>query len=103
MDTEQIEITRPVSAIVMFGPPSQTDGFRIGTYHQCVIDPNMVSPGGGYIRFESTTQNGELHGWQRIEAITVCEILGDAPEQKYPEGVTVSDDAKVTVRAIVKE
>jgi hypothetical protein len=101
METESLVITSPVSAIVSFGPPSATDGFRPGFYYQVVIDPNMVSPGGDFIRFDSC-QGGELQGWQRVEAITVWEVLGDVvvDPAKMPEGYTPNEKATVTMRAI---
>lgn len=104
METEQIIIDKPVSAIVMFGPPSDTDGFRAGVYWQAVVDPNMVSPGGDYIRFDATYQGAEmLHGWQRVAALTVCEILGDAPPMKeVPAGYEAVEGATVTMRAIIR-
>lgn len=100
---EDVTIDRKVNAIVQFGPATPTSGFRGGEYFQCVIDPNMVSPKGDFIRFDMTFQGGELHGWQRVEALTVCEVLGDADEYdqtKVPEGYTVRDGATVTMRAI---
>ena len=102
METEALVIQSPVSAIVSFGPPSSTDGFRPGFYHQVVIDPNMVSPGGEFIRFDQSCQGGELHGWQRIAALTVCEVLGDVvvDPDKMPKGYTVDEKATVTMRAI---
>ena len=103
MDTHDITIDRPVSAIVMFGPPTNADGTRPGTYWQCVIDPHMCAPSGDYIRFEQPLQGGELHGWQRVDGLTVCEVLGEPPSYKYPEGVTVNEGAKVTMMAIVRE
>jgi hypothetical protein len=72
-------------AIVMFGPATPTSGTRAGVYYQVTIDPSMVSPNGEYIRF-GATQNDEIQGWQRIEALTVCEILGEYnADGAYPE------------------
>ena len=103
METEQITIDKRVSAIVRFGPPTETDGFRPGEYGQCIIDPNMCSPMGDYIRFDQTAQGGELHGWQRVKGITVCEILGDAPPMEHPPaGYEAFERATVTMRAIVR-
>ena len=62
----------------MFGPPSDTAGMRAGTYYQVTIDPGMASPGGHYIRFDAG-RGDEIHGWQRIEALTICEILEEFP------------------------
>lgn len=98
---QDIEIDRKVRAIVQFGPATPHSGFRGGEYFQCVIDPNMVSPGGDFIRFDAGFQGGELHGWQRVEALTVCEVLGDAGEyEKVPEGYKSKDGAKVVMRSL---
>lgn len=88
----QEEITSKKRAIVQFGPPTTTSGFRAGEYYQCTLDPDMVSPSGEFIRFDASIQGGELHGWQRIEAITVCEILGDGVEYPLPEGCIKSEE-----------
>jgi hypothetical protein len=102
VNSHVIEIKKKVSAIVMFGHPTPTSGFRPAEYYQVVIDPNMVSPEGQFIRFDTTTQGGELHGWQRIEAMTVCEVLGEGPAYKAnPEGYTVDEKACVSIRALV--
>lgn len=72
-------------AILAFGPVTQTSGMRPGTYYQATIDPAMVSPGGEYIRF-GAHEGDEIHGWQRIDAMTVCEVLGEyAEDGTYPE------------------
>lgn len=98
---QEIEIAGIVRAIVQFGPATPTSGFRGGEYFQCVIDPNMLSPGGDFIRFDVGFQGGELHGWQRVEALTVCEVLGEAePYKAEPQGYKVVDGAKVLIRAI---
>jgi hypothetical protein len=96
-----VEIDKRVRAIVQFGPATPVSGFRGGEYFQCVIDPNMVSPSGQFIRFDSSFQGGELHGWQRLESLTVCEILGDAGGYaQTPEGYSVEEGVKVVLRAI---
>tara|TARA_R110000868_G_scaffold3733_2_gene23102 strand:- start:1238 stop:1552 length:315 start_codon:yes stop_codon:yes gene_type:complete len=101
IETEEMIIDRPVSAIIRFGFPMSTDGFRPGEYLQCTIDPNMVSPGGEFIRFDQIYQKGELHGWQRIAGITVCEILGDAPPmEEKPEGYIRIPDSTVIMRLL---
>ena len=99
-----LEITRPVRAIVQFGPAHVYSGMKGGEYFQVVIDPNMKSPGGDFIRFDQKVQGGEMHGWQRVAALTVCEVLGPAPayERQPPEGYTVVDGATVTLMAIEK-
>ncbi len=105
MDTAPIIIDKPVVALVMFGPPTNTSGFRAGEYCQCTIDPNMCSPSGEFIRLDQRFQAGsELHGWQRVEALTVCEVLGDAPPmEKAPAGYQMVEGAKVTMRALCRE
>lgn len=70
------EITQKCTAIVMFGPPGDFDGFKSGTYYQVTIDSEKISPSGDYIRFGSVPGD-EIMGWQRCEAITVVEILGE--------------------------
>ena len=92
-----MEIKGKARCIVCFGPATPVTGFRAGDYFQVVIDPEMVSPSGDFIRFDQrdeTAQN-EIHGWQRIEAITVCEVL-------YQEADNVLGHT-VTVRAIMKD
>lgn len=72
-------------AIIMFGPASDNDGFKLATYFQVTLDPSMVSPSGEYIRF-GLNAGDELVGWQRIAALTVCEILGEYnADGSYPE------------------
>lgn len=72
-------------AIVMFGPATTVSGTRPGTYYQVTIDPAMVSPGRDYIRF-GAHEADEIHGWQRIDGLTVCEVLGEyAEDGTYPE------------------
>jgi hypothetical protein len=98
---KDVEITGRVRAIIQFGPATPVSGCRAGEYYQCTIDPNMVSPGGEFIRFDTVIQGGEVNGWQRIEALTVCEILGDAPEYKdAPPGYVIEENAKVVMRAL---
>ena len=72
----EITITEPTRAIVCFGPATATSGMHPGAFFECVIDPHMQSPGGAFIRFEQNWQGGEIHGWQRIVSLTVCELLG---------------------------
>ena len=97
----EVTITEKVHAIIMAGIPSDSV-HKWGTYYQCVIDPNMVSPGGAMIRFDQTFQGGEVHGWQRVNAITVCEILGTAAHypKTPPDGYVAVEGATVTLRAV---
>ena len=82
-------------AIICFGPATPITGYRSGEYLQVTIDPEMASPGGDYIRFDQRDQaaENEVHGWQRIDALTVCEVLSKGD----PSGESV------TMRAIIKE
>lgn len=101
-ETCPIEITKPVMAIVMYGMPSSLEGFKPGYYFQVVLDPSMKSPGGEYIRCDQRYQVTELHGWQRIAALTVCEVLGDAPPMReIPPGYSVREGEKLEMRRII--
>ncbi len=76
---------RKCRAIVMFGPATAASGMRPGEYFQVTVDPAMVSPDGQFIRF-GCNEGDELIGWQRIDALTICEILGEyAEDGSYPE------------------
>lgn len=70
-------ISSKTRAIVCFGPATATSGFRSGEYFQVTIDPAMASPGGDYIRFDQRhpEDENEIHGWQRVDALTICEVL----------------------------
>lgn len=94
---EPLVIFGKCRAIICFGPASSTTGFRSGEYYQVTIDPEMVSPGGDYIRFDQrrTSAENEVHGWQRIDALTICEVLSKG--EADPLGHTV------TMRSITKE
>ena len=96
LDTQIVEMKR-CKAIVMFGPPTAASGTRAGVYYQVTIDPTMVSPSGDYIRF-GTTEGDEIQGWQRIAAITVCEVLGEyADDGGYPEANFVPEPLQMAV------
>ncbi len=59
----------------------------------------MYVRGGTYL--DQTIQGGEMHGWQRIECLTVCEILGDAePYSETPKGYTIDDNALLTLAMV---
>lgn len=90
-------------AIVRFGPETPTGGFRPAEYFQATIDPNMVSPSGTHIRF-GAFKGDELVGWQRIAAMTVCEVLQETPDEKpqVTDGY-VEDNETVTMRVVVRE
>lgn len=76
------EFKEKTVAIVMFGPATSTRGTRPAEYYQVTIDPKMVSPSGDYIRF-GNNPGDELLGWQRVQGMTVVEVLaewdGDTP------------------------
>lgn len=44
----------------------------------------MVSKSGDYIRF-GKYKGDEIIGWQRVDALTVCEILCDWPKEGDPQ------------------
>lgn len=72
-------------AIVMFGPATDTSGTRPGTYYQVTLDPRMVSPSGEYVYF-GATDGDQITGWQHVDGLTVCEVLGEYNEDgTYPE------------------
>lgn len=63
------------AVIIKFGPAGfQTDGFKPGEYYTVTIDPEKVC--GEYIRF-GDHPGDEITGWQRIEAMTVVQVLGE--------------------------
>lgn len=98
---EWIEITAPVRVILCFGPAAPTTGTAAGAFYEAVIDPNMKSPGGEFLRFDQRFQGGEVHGWQRASALTVCEVLGAvAYKETPPEGYTVDAEAKIGMQAV---
>lgn len=96
-----IELREKVRAIVQFGPATPTSGMRGGEYFEVVLDPNMLSPGGKYLRMDQSFQPTEIHGWQRVEALTVCEVLGKQGEYiKVPEGYKKDPNAVLVMKAI---
>lgn len=69
------EVTEMMVAIVRFGPPTDSDGFRAGEYFQVVINPFNFSPCGEFIRF-GQHHGDEIMGWQRAAALyVVAEII----------------------------
>lgn len=82
---DAFEVKRKCRAIVMFGPATHVSGMRGGAYFQVTLDPATVSPGGQYIRL-GLNEGDEINGWQRIDCLTVCEILGEYGEEgSYPD------------------
>lgn len=85
------EITKKSVAIVKFGPAGfPTDGIRPAEYFQVTIDPRYVSKSGEFIRF-GLTQGDEIIGWQRVQALTVLEILVEFDEGQPPSVITGHD------------
>lgn len=76
------EVRERIVAIVRFGPGGfPTDGCRPGEYYQVTIDPRCISPSGRYIRFGGAPGD-EIVGWQRCEAMSIEEVLGQWPEDQ---------------------
>jgi hypothetical protein len=65
-------VKEPCDAIVAFTPELDRPMSHTVLY-QVRIDPAKVSPSGEYIRFDHGTS--EIHGWKRIDQITIFEIL----------------------------
>lgn len=96
-----ITIQKKCVAIVMFGPATDTSGFRPAEYYQVTIDPAYISPSGYYIRF-GNYPGDEIQGWQRIEAMTVCEVLAQYPEEgavQIPKTVGAVDMKAVIIES----
>lgn len=69
----------------MFGPPTAAMGTRPATFYQVTLDPAMVSPSVDFIRL-GMTEGDEIHGWQAVAGLTVCEVLGEYNDDgSYPE------------------
>ncbi len=91
------EITKKSVVIVRFGPGGfPTDGFKPAEYFQVTIDPSFVSKSGQFIRL-GQNQGDEIVGWQRVEALTVVEVLAEygGPDEEPPTVKTGHD--KVTM------
>lgn len=97
-------VSNRIVAIVSFGPRGfTTDGFKPGEYFQVTIDPKKVSPSGEYIRF-GTYPADEIVGWQRCEAITICEVLGEWPhEEETCPALSFGSASGVTMLAPLQE
>ena len=93
-----LEIKTECRAIVTFGPATETTGLRPGEYFQVTISPSLVSPSGEYIRF-GMIPGDEIQGWQRVAAMTVCEILEEGVAVDFPAGATHDPKATVTMMA----
>lgn len=94
-----VELRQKVRAVVQFGPATGTSGYRAGEYFQVIVDPNMKSPDGEYIRF-GHYPGDELVGWQRVSAMTIATILEENPnvEPLSREGYTEEATATVKMR-----
>lgn len=86
-------------AIVRFGPETAMGGMRPAEYYQVIIDPNMISPSGKHIRF-GMYEGDEIVGWQRVDAMTVCEVIDEKPEGKPLSTMGYSED-RATVEMMV--
>lgn len=76
-------------------------GSQAGDFFQVVIDPFFASPSGEFIRFDlkrrpddNSNEICEMHGWQRIAALTICEVLAE---------VGPAGDETIVMRSVVKE
>lgn len=74
LEMTPIRFDKKIVAIVMFGPATEMSGMRPAEYYQVTIDPAFVSNSGEYIKF-GVHPGDEIQGWQRIEALTVVEVL----------------------------
>lgn len=84
-------------AIVMFGPASPSSGMRAGEFYQVTIDPAKVSRSGKYIYF-GLNEGDQITGWQRIQGLTVCEVLATADENgAFPEADNTPEPLKMRV------
>ena len=100
VNLEQITLSAKWRAIVMFGRASAVSGMKAGEYYQVTIDPNMCSPSGEYIRF-GHYKGDEITGWQRVDAMTICERLSESTEAPHElEGYSVDVDASVLMWAV---
>lgn len=88
VEMEKITLGKKTMAIVCFGPATSVTGMQPAAYYQVLIDPNMKSPGGDYIRFDSQIHGNEIHGWQRVQALTICEVLEEFDPD--PDGQTIT-------------
>lgn len=77
------EIKKKSVAIIKFGPPVISDGYRAGTYFQVTIDPKQISPSGDFVRL-GNSPNDELVGWQKVDCLSVVEILGEWEDDVTP-------------------
>lgn len=80
-------------AIVCFGPLTDTTGFQAGAFYQVLIDPQRISPCGKFIQFIQDDVC-QLHGWQRVDALTICSVLSDG-QTEIPK-----NDNPITMRAV---
>lgn len=85
------QIEKKCIAIVCFGPLTEHTGTRAGQFYQAVIDPSKVSPCGQYLRFDA---DGicEVHGWQRIDGLTICSVLAEEENGELPNELPKGSD-----------
>ena len=71
---EVLEIIKPSLFICHF---KDQEGQACMPYYQCAFDPadgdKVISPSGEFIRFQAGIS--EIHGWVRMDAIIIDEIL----------------------------
>ena len=97
---KDVAYTTKVRAIVKFGHAHPSMGQKAGEFYQVTVDPNMASPGGEFIRF-GCYQGDEINGWQRIESMTVCEVLGESDAECVLTPAPEADpEACVSLRTI---
>ena len=65
-------ISEPSDCIVAFTDEMNRPMCHTVCY-QVRIDPAKVSPSGEFIRFDHVSS--EIHGWKRIDEITILEVL----------------------------
>ncbi len=95
-----MSFSKKVVAIVKFGPATPTSGMRPAEYFQVTIDPSYCSPSGEYIRF-GKNDGDEIVGWQRVDALTVCEVIAEWIGDAKPD-ITKTEGA-VTMRAVEQD
>lgn len=77
-------IDRRTLAIVHFKEEEGRPMSRL-TLLQAVIDPEMLSPSGEFIRMNHS-RHSEVHGWVRVDSLVIDEILdSEFAEEKERE------------------
>ena len=97
-DLNPVQIDKKCVAIICFGPLTPTTGTRAGSFYQAVIDPSKVSPCGQYIRFDAD-DICEVHGWQRIDSLTICSVLAEEENGALPSELPQSNEPITMLKA----